>query len=75
MVKRHLLDEIAYRSEKSISDFRFDENIVLFRKCVEELNPNDFTLDEWSEAIHYIYSDSKIFTSVKEVLNYLEIEG
>ncbi|MEG0469213.1 hypothetical protein ACWG0P_12720 [Amedibacillus sp. YH-ame6] len=74
MVKRHLLDEIAFRSEKSISDFRFDENIVLFRKFIQEIDPNDYALEEWSEVIHYIYDASIKFQTMDEVLKYLRID-
>ncbi|MGX8852550.1 hypothetical protein [Amedibacillus sp. YH-ame10] len=74
MAQRHLLDEIAYRSEMSISDFRYDENIVLFRKFIQEIDPNDYSLEEWNEVIQYIYDASIKFQTMDEVLKYLRIE-
>lgn len=54
-----------------LSDLRLSRNRLFLINCVQRLNPNDFPLKDWQDAVEYLFEYAPHFQTVEAARDYI----
>lgn len=69
-MSERLLDYIAEKSGLYVSDLLLAKNSPEIIRVVEAINPNDFTVEDWSDSLSYICQRHLRFATTAAAKNF-----
>lgn len=67
-----LMDFLAKKADTEyISDLKYLKDFDEIKSIIKRISPDDYSLAEWNDAVHYFTGVNKQFTTALEAKNFL----